>query len=252
MDFNAYFARHPLLIPLFIWIILLIVLTIAIAIRVALHLSIYSQQVIADVTVLAFCIGLLTSFGWWKRIGFWNPGSIRDIPLFIPLILLIVVIYSIPSSNLPGYTYLSLLALAILIGFTEEIFFRGLLLESLLPAGITRAVLLSAVLFGLPHLLKIVSGIWDPYFAIAATLFATGIGICFAALRIRTGTIWPLIGIHILIDYNALISGGFEVHTGSIGTILWGIVIGGILAIYGLYLIRKEYAIKGNVYISGN
>ena len=243
MNDNAFVTRHPLLIPLFIWITLLIVLTIAIAIRVALHLSIYNQQVIADVTVLAFCIGLLTSFGWWKRIGFWNPGSIRDIPLFIPLILLIVVIYSIPSSNLPGYTYLSLLALAILVGFTEEIFFRGLLLESLLPAGTTRAILLSAILFGLPHLLRAVNGIWDPSFAIAATFFAMGIGVCFASLRIRTGTIWPLIGIHILIDYNAFIRGGLEVHTCSIGTILWDLAISSILAIYGLYLVRKKVAI---------
>jgi len=232
--------------------ILLILLTITIEIRVALHLSVYSQQVIADVTILTIGAGLLTSFGWWKRIGFWNSGSLKDIPLYIPLILLLLVIYSGYSINLTGYTQISLIALAILIGFAEELFFRGLLLESLLPVGIHKAVLLSALLFGLPYLLKAVSGIWDPNFAIAATLFAMGIGVCFAALRIRTGTIWPLIGIHTLINYNAFISGGFEVQTGSIGTILWDLAIGGILAIYGLYLVRKEVTVQGEVHMRGN
>jgi len=213
-------------------------------IRIALHLTVYSYQVIADVTFLAIGAGLLTSFGWWKRIGFWNPGSLNDVPLYIPLILLILFIYSGKSINLAGYTFISLLALAILVGFTEELFFRGLLLESLLPVGTIRAVLLSAILFGLPHLLKATSGIWDPCFAIATTLFAVGIGVCFAALRVRTGTIWPLIGIHTLIDYNAFFSGGLEIQTGSPGTIFSDLVIGGILAIYGLYLIRKNIAEK--------
>jgi uncharacterized protein len=244
MNYHSKITRHPLLTPFLIWMTVLVVLTASIVIRVALNLSIYSQQVIADVTVLAISAGLLTYFGLWKRIGFLNAGSLKDIPLFIPLILFILVIYSGYSINYTGYTQISLLALAILIGFTEEIFFRGLLLESLLPVGIRKAVLLSAVLFGLPHLLKAASGIWDPYFAVATTLFAMGIGVCFAALRVRTGTIWPLIGIHILIDYSAFIRGGLEIKTYSAGLFLVDLVIGGILAVYGLYLIRKMYAGK--------
>lgn len=252
MNFTAFLTRYPLLTAFLIWMTLLLALILAVVIRITLHLPVYRYQVIADVTMLVISAGLLSSLGWWKRIGFWNPGSLKDIPLYIPLILLLVFIYSIKSTNLTEYTYISLMGLAILVGFTEELFFRGLLLESLLPMGILRAVLLSSVLFGLPHLLKVTSGIWDPYFAIAATLFATGIGICFAALRIRTGTIWPLIGIHILIDYNAFIRGGLEIQTGSIGTILWDLAIGGILAIYGLYLVRKEVTVKGVVPMRGN
>jgi hypothetical protein len=63
MNNNPYFSRHPLLIPFFLWMTLLVVLTLLIVIRLAFDLSVYSQQVIADVTVLAISAGLLTYFG---------------------------------------------------------------------------------------------------------------------------------------------------------------------------------------------
>ena len=131
MNYYTKITQHPLLIPFLIWMTLLIVLMLLIVIRVPLHLSVNSQLVIADITVLAIGARLLTYFGWWKRIGFWNAGSLKDIPLFIPLILLVLFLYSGNSVNITGYSYFFILALAILVGFTEEIFFPGP------PPGIT-------------------------------------------------------------------------------------------------------------------
>jgi membrane protease YdiL (CAAX protease family) len=46
----------------------------------------------------------------------------------------------------------SFLALALAVGFVEEVYFRGLMLRPLLARGTWRAVMVSTVLFGAMHL----------------------------------------------------------------------------------------------------
>ena len=92
-----------------------------------------------------------------------------------------------------------------LIAFNEEAFFRGLMLESLRPLGWRRAIIGSAVLFGAGHAVNLVAGANLPFtvMQIAAT---TAGGITLAAIRIRSGSLWPVIALHIGLDAMALVS----------------------------------------------
>jgi hypothetical protein len=138
---------------------------------------------------------------------------------------------------------LAFAALTLLVGFAEETFFRGLILTALLPAGTTGAVVLSSFFFAAPHLLNVIGGTWDPAFTIVDSIAAFGLGITFAAIRLRTGSIWPLVGIHALFDFTSLVAlGGMEVPAQSPQVLLASVVVGIVFVLYGLFLIRKEWS----------
>ncbi|HNP70898.1 MAG TPA: CPBP family intramembrane metalloprotease [Kouleothrix sp.] len=90
-----------------------------------------------------------------------------------------------------------LVFMELVVGFSEELVFRGFILRALLPGGTTRAVLVSAALFGLVHLANVVYGA-----SLVVTLFQV-VGVCafgigMAAIVLRTGALWPAMLIHAL------------------------------------------------------
>jgi membrane protease YdiL (CAAX protease family) len=94
-----------------------------------------------------------------------------------------------------------LLAVAsvLLAGVGEELAFRGVLLRLLLPRGVGPAVLLSSVLFGLMHVANLAVGADWPTTLLQVTFTALA-GAGYAAVRLRTGSLWPCIGLHALFD----------------------------------------------------
>lgn len=79
-------------------------------------------------------------------------------------------------------------------GLVEELVFRGIVLTGLLiglaprPRATFESVLLSSVLFGLPHLHPLI------------VIFAAVFGLAFAHLTIATNTIWPAVAVHVAFD----------------------------------------------------
>ncbi len=182
---------------------------------------------------------ILSRIGWWKRVGFCHTGRRKDVLLYVlPVIVAMLSLFEgIAVTGLADIARFAVFSL--IVAWTEEIFFRGLILQSLLPVGTHKAVIISALLFGIPHLINAVGGLWDPLFVIANTVAAFGIGITFAALIMRTGTIWPPILIHAMVNFTALL---------ALGTILvpeqaplelsLTIFAGVVLAGYGWFLLR--------------
>ena len=182
---------------------------------------------------------LLSRLGWWKKAGFTTLGRRRDSALYLlPAIIALLSLSEGISVTSWGDVAL-FAAFSLIVAWTEEAFFRGLILQTLLPAGIRIAIILSALLFGLPHLFNVLGGLWDPLFVIANTVAAFGIGITFAALVIRTGTIWPPVMIHALVNFTALLSlGSLVVPVQTPLQLVLTVSAGVVLAVYGLYLIR--------------
>jgi hypothetical protein len=65
-------------------------------------------------------------------------------------------------------------------------------LQTLLPRGTMRAVIISSVLYGAQYLRLIAAGV-DPVLVGVQALHMVGIGVAFAAVVVVTGTIWPLV-----------------------------------------------------------
>lgn len=90
------------------------------------------------------------------------------------------------------------IAVSLAAGICEEIAYRGYLmpyLEAYFP--LAGAIAVSAVLFGLAHI----------YQGALGTLATTIMGATFAGMYLATGSLWPAIAMHALIDISAMLTG---------------------------------------------
>ena len=86
------------------------------------------------------------------------------------------------------------------MAFGEEGVFRGVVMRVLLARGVRPALFGSATLFGLMHVMNL-GNHSHPITVAAQVLMTFGIGIGFGAVALATGTIWPLLVIHFLMDF---------------------------------------------------
>ncbi len=246
MTLTGFTNQHPYRSSL---VFLLIVLFVDIAIGVINGIFLMGsllQVGVEDLILIIIGIFLLTRLDWWGKAGYTTGIRLGQIPLFIlPLAVALFMLGQGFQVTAP-VTILSFAALTLVIGFAEETYFRGLILTALLPTGTIRGVVLSSFLFAAPHLLNIIGGVWDPFFTIVDSIAAFGLGMTLAAIRLRTGSIWPLVGIHALFDFSSLIFlGGIEVPAQSPQDLFMSVLLGIVFVIYGLFLLRRE-RIGGN------
>ena len=188
-----------------------------------------TQSIFSLGVVAALLVALVTALGWWREIGCNPPTEWRNLTLLVlPLVVLLL-----PFAG--GINPAPVLPVGILVvgyaltGFAEETFARGVLLKLLMPGGPLRAVFMSSVLFGLMHFGNVlIRG--NPAIVGAQAVGAACFGIAYAALRLRTGTIWPLMLLHALDDLFLQLGGLPVIPTAVVKDI--------ILLAYGLVLLR--------------
>ena len=184
---------------------------------------------------------LLSMLGWWRDAGFNAPRNWRNLHLMLVPVLLLLGPTLLLQPQLPPLDKIApLVIVVLLIGFQEEAIFRGVLLRAFAPRGVLQAVLISAFLFGIIHANSLLVG-RDPAFVVAQVVasFLGAIGL--AALRFRIATIWPLVLLHALNDFVQFsATGGIEAQQVAAYLPFLKIGIAGLMALYGLYLLRDE------------
>ena len=132
----------------------------------------------------------------WRRAGFTRPHRLAVV--LFPLAT-VVFGYLGQVRPQPVATVALAVALVVLVAVGEETAFRGVLLPLLLPRGVGFAVTVSSALFGLTHLANLVLG--APLPGVLLQVLFAGMGAAgFAALRLRTGSLWPSIVLHAAYD----------------------------------------------------
>jgi hypothetical protein len=133
----------------------------------------------------------------WPDLGFsrHRPGTLKV--LWLPALYVAAFLAAGVSAGLPPAGVLLLLLVNAFAGsFSEEVMFRGFLYaglrDTLRPWP---AILLCSLLFGAPHVLNVFL-IGHLGAAIGQAVFASLGGIMFLSLRIRTGSLWPVILLH--------------------------------------------------------
>ena len=124
----------------------------------------------------------------------------------------------------------ALVAAAIMIAISEELWFRGLLVDALESARTPwLTIVASSVLFGLPHLPGGPAAVVN---AIAVTL---AVGVPFTVVRLRGGSIVPLIAWHAIIDTWAFLHTASVTAQGSpsIGEAVATLVVPSLIAALG-------------------
>jgi membrane protease YdiL (CAAX protease family) len=201
---NPRALRRPILFVAILVVAIVVVLLVSGAIGSRLKLPEIAIVIIGDGVLALLALVLLIQLHWWREVGLRPPAPPHLLGYFVvPCVPVILNGLALAVSGIaqPRFAAILLfLGTALLVGFVEETYFRGMILRALLSRGPWPAVLISSVLFGFLHLLNVISGA-----NLAATFvqvaYALGIGMMFAAAALRTGTILPLIVIHAATDF---------------------------------------------------
>jgi CAAX protease family protein len=197
------------------------------------------RQLEGQLLLALTAIVLLSLLGWWQRSGLGSldvagPGWIVWIAM-VPLVRVVPLLTNSPQlAVLRDGASLAALALG---AFALEALARGVLLTAFETRGETRAVLLSAAWYGLIHIASVFST-----FALAGVglqiVRTTGMGILYGAVRLRIGTLWPVVTAHFLTDLVGVVYG---YNLASIGPTDWilDIGLGASFAAGGLILMRR-------------
>lgn len=163
-----------------------------------------------ELAVLLGALGLLfarsdRSLGLrWRGAGGWAGMFASS---FVPLVVVVPGLAlaatgsgSVFASELTAPIVLGFVTFAVLVGVAEELWFRGLIMDTLNPVEHPwRAILVSSVLFGLPHVLASADGITTAT-ALNAAAVTLAVAVPFACVRIVHRSIMPLILWHAVID----------------------------------------------------
>ncbi|MCZ7674151.1 MAG: CPBP family intramembrane metalloprotease [Chloroflexi bacterium] len=241
MNLKSFPDRRPYAATALLFIAAIIVFLAAGTIVAIMRLAPWSLYIIAFTLLAVICITLISIKGWWREAGFRTPYERHLLWLFwLPFVPVIGnLIEGIPDTDLAQV--LLFFVLALLSGFVEETLFRGLMLRVLRPTGVWRASIISALLFGVMHILNVLS-FSNPTAALLQVGYASAIGFCYAALVIRTGTIWPLILAHFLTNFAGFMAAS---GTGAAGPVafremMFTAVYIVVLSAYGVYLLRSN------------
>lgn len=110
------------------------------------------------------------------------------------------------------------LTACVLAPICEEIIFRKLLLDRLLPFGDKAAIIYSAVAFGLFHM------------NVPQGLYATALGLLLGYLVVRTGNIWYAIALHAAVNVTgSILPLALEMYGGNFINILFNYAVIGVM-----------------------
>ena len=172
------------------------------------------QFIIPLLVVLALQVIVISRLGWWKPVLRDDERSSKSWMWVFPLLVLLVGVLALSRegfASAAGTPYLVGCAITmLLVGTTEEVTFRGILLVGGRRAfgKESTALVFSSVLFGLFHLPNVFIGsTWGS--SIKQVVFTAVMGAAFYALRRVSGSLIPCIVLHAAYDF-ALIQGNWD------------------------------------------
>ena len=237
MKLQRFADRHPYWFVTILEIVVVFAYLLAGTVAQLAHLSDLWLYGLAQVGLALIAAVLLTIMGWWRKVGYRPAYAQRDLLYFLVPFLPIVF------NLIPGVEFVSLgqvsavFAVTLLVGFVEESFFRGLMLQPLRAFGLWRAAIVTTLLFGLTHGMNLLAG-ESAVDAAQQLFYASAIGFAFAALALKFGIIWPLVLAHFLIDFASMVQRpGFTFSPGWSLTITMGTTL--VFFVYGLFIMLR-------------
>jgi len=175
--------------------------------------------------------GLMEVYG----LAGWAKNS-RAMLWFIPLWLFSCM--NLLSGFQPDYPVPGLFYAAVsmaLVGFAEELIFRGFLFKAMLKDGnVKAAVIVSSVTFGMGHIINLFTG-HELIATLIQVVFAVAMGFVFTLVFYKSGSLLPGILAHSFIDVTSVLAS--DEGSQSVNVIVH-IVIIVISVAYSLYLAK--------------
>jgi membrane protease YdiL (CAAX protease family) len=197
----------------------------------------------AWVLAALFALWLALSSTDRRDAGLGAPAPLKSLWLIWPPLLysLLMLLVAWAGGWPPGNALLVVAVNSALVAVSEELMFRAVLLQALLKRfAVWPAVLIDSALFGVVHA---VNGVGTGDFSGALWQSAAAFlqGICYAAIRLRTRSVWPMTVVHGLWDF-ALVTSMLSAATGTDASILPYAALLAVLplCLYGVFLLRAS------------
>jgi membrane protease YdiL (CAAX protease family) len=167
-----------------------------------------SQDVAWNVLTASIFLVVVVRACRWTDMGFRSPQPANSLiilwfpSIFIGLFLFVAAFFGWPEPRVTALVGVNTL----LVGFSEELAFRGVLFRALLTRmSPWQAIWLTTVAFGAVHTLNaLTTGEWLQ--AIAQSFAAGMSGLLLMAIMLRTGSIYIAMGFHSVWDFVTLAS----------------------------------------------
>lgn len=182
----------------------------------------YTIQMIAEavaavvaIIFAAVCgyLGVLKEKGIGLGKSFYVGGFFVGYVVYVIVAQCIVSLLNIDSKVEPFGAIVTFVVTMFLVGFTEELIFRGIIFNLLFDrfsntrGGILLAVALDGLIFGSVHFSNLTTGV--KFSSVLIQVITAGfLGGIFAIIYARTRNIWYVIIAHAAVDFGGLLGGG--------------------------------------------
>jgi membrane protease YdiL (CAAX protease family) len=232
-------TRHP-----YAFVALLELVVIVVVLSLGAISGLLAYPVLAVIAIL-----VITKKHWWREIGFIYPRQnsrllFLFVPVFLPVLwwLVLAPLVGYGVVQIPPVPELSLyFGFILLIGFVEEVYFRGMMLQALRTHGLWHATILTSFLFAGTHALNALYGSSSLY-TVLQVGYAFAFGLSFAALVLVTRLIWPLILAHFLTDFSSFLNSAGGLRSTTVTQTDYVITAAAIIvySTYAIILLRKK------------
>ncbi|QIM19955.1 CPBP family intramembrane metalloprotease [Phycicoccus sp. HDW14] len=194
--------------------------------------AVIATRLFAVLLVTVAALVVVGRAGAWRRTGAAGPPTWREVgTLGIPAVVALAPL--VTGVNLPEVSLLAALVVGYCAtGVFEELWHRGVVLDTLRVLGVRRSAVVGGALFGASHLGNVVFG--QPLaVSLAQSFGAFCFGVGFGVFRWRTNAIWLLAAIHAVSDLMFKVT---NLHGGA----LWGFLVGNdiLMLLWGLWCLR--------------
>ncbi len=138
-----------------------------------------------------------------KRYGFCkSPVPAKSFLYYVPLVILASGnLWNGVALNYSSAEIICRIVCMLLVGFLEEVIFRGLLFEAIAKDNIKSAVIISSVTFGIGHIINLFNGSgMDIAENLCQIVFAVAVGFLLVTIFYRGGSLIPCILVHSAIN----------------------------------------------------
>lgn len=175
--------------------------------------------------------------GLSEKYGLCKPKIPASKMLFyIPLAVLLTANFwfGFAMNASPIETALYVLSM-LLVGFLEEMIFRGFLFCAMAKNGVRSAIIVSSVTFGIGHMINLVNGSGAELLPnILQVIYAVAVGFAFVMIYYKTGSLFSCIFTHSL--FNAASAFSNEAAITDEKNIVSAVLIAVIAAAYAVYI----------------
>lgn len=228
-----------------IWFAVLWIIAYCVALSMADSLSSY----VGVEKSVTFPVGLLLSLVLFAFLG--RNGLLPLYGLRLPSVKAGTMLYYLPlilmiSTNLwygvtlnYGFVESALYVLSmLLVGFLEEVIFRGLLFNAMRKSGMISAVAVSSITFGIGHIINLINGSGAELLSnILQVVYATAAGFMFVMIYLKSDSLVFCILAHGV--FNALSVFADESAVTPTVRVIFALALTLITSAYGVYLAFK-------------